>query len=251
MLGTRILRARAQLVNPAKSWHVARGMPRSLTLYVPEETSVRVIQCSPPSWMAYWVALEKGHQPRLVRLDFAKGEHKTSAMRALNPRGTIPVLEHDGHAVYETLAILSYLDDVLPGPELMPREPPARARALSLYHAAGELKNRGMAVFAYLMRNTPSSHDPTLEQLCNEMSQELGFWETLADERHYLAGEFSLVDCVVYPYLATARQLGFDLKAAAPRLARYCQRTAERPALIESTPRTWSEPLDVLKPYSP
>lgn len=54
--------------------------PQQITLYVPDPASVRVIQCSPPSWMVRWAVLEKRHVPRLVQLDFARGEHKTPQM---------------------------------------------------------------------------------------------------------------------------------------------------------------------------
>jgi glutathione S-transferase len=228
--------------------------PSALTLYVPDEASVRIIQCSPPSWMAHWVALEKGHRPELVRLDFAAGEHKSAQMLRRNPRGTIPVLEHEGHCVYETLAILSYLDGVLGGPRLMPTEAGARARALSLFHTAGELKNRGMALFAHIMRHAPERGDTELLTLRAGFVEELRFWNEFAragagagaGAGAYLVGDFSLVDCVVFPYLATAHQLGLQFQAPLAALSDYCDRVAQRPALQESRPRTWQSPLDLL-----
>jgi glutathione S-transferase len=40
----------------------------------------------------------------------------------------VPVLEHDGFALYETQAILRYLDRVLPTPSLTPADPRCAAR---------------------------------------------------------------------------------------------------------------------------
>src|SRR6185312_12786820 len=47
---------------------------------------------------------------------------------ARHPMGRVPVLEHDGFMLYETQAILRYLDRVLPTPLLTPRDPRAAGR---------------------------------------------------------------------------------------------------------------------------
>jgi glutathione S-transferase len=47
---------------------------------------------------------------------------------ALHPFGRMPILEHGDFQLYETQAILRYLDTVLPGPALTPREPRLAAR---------------------------------------------------------------------------------------------------------------------------
>src|SRR5712692_2720949 len=44
-----------------------------------------------------------------------------------HPFGRVPVLEHDGFMLYETQAILRYLDRVLPAPPLTPAAPKAAA----------------------------------------------------------------------------------------------------------------------------
>jgi len=49
-------------------------------------------------------------------------------LRALHPFGRVPVLEHDGFRVYETQAILDYVESAFDGPELAPRDAAARAR---------------------------------------------------------------------------------------------------------------------------
>ena len=69
---------------------------------------------------------EKGADYRLATL--AMGEGKTPAHLARQPFGRIPALEHGDFRLYETQAILRYLDAVLPGPSLRPAEPRALAR---------------------------------------------------------------------------------------------------------------------------
>lgn len=47
---------------------------------------------------------------------------------AHQPWGKIPALDHDGFSLYETPAILRYIDETFDGPALQPASPKARAR---------------------------------------------------------------------------------------------------------------------------
>lgn len=53
---------------------------------------------------------------------------KESAQVARHPFGRVPAFEHDGFALYETQAILRYIDRVFPGPLLQPADPRREAR---------------------------------------------------------------------------------------------------------------------------
>ena len=46
----------------------------------------------------------------------------------LHPFGRVPILDHDGFRVYETSAIVLYLEDLFPEPALLPKAPRERAR---------------------------------------------------------------------------------------------------------------------------
>ena len=54
--------------------------------------------------------------------------HKQPAHLARQPFGRMPALEHGDFTLYETQAILRYLDRVLPGPALTPSDPLEAAR---------------------------------------------------------------------------------------------------------------------------
>jgi glutathione S-transferase len=45
-----------------------------------------------------------------------------------HPFGRMPAIEHDGFKLYETQAILRYIDRIFPGPSLTPADPKAAAR---------------------------------------------------------------------------------------------------------------------------
>ena len=69
---------------------------------------------------------EKGAPYRFAQM--AMGEHKAPAHLARHPWGRIPVLDHSDFRLYETQAILRYLDAVLPEPRMRPAEPRDAAR---------------------------------------------------------------------------------------------------------------------------
>lgn len=56
------------------------------------------------------------------------GEHKQPDYLAKHPFGRVPAFEHDGFSIYETQAIIRYIDDVFPNPPLTPGNPKQRAR---------------------------------------------------------------------------------------------------------------------------
>lgn len=58
----------------------------------------------------------------------APGEHKQPEHLARHPFGRVPAFEHDGFTIYETQAIIRYVDDLLPTPPLTPDSAEARAR---------------------------------------------------------------------------------------------------------------------------
>jgi glutathione S-transferase len=69
---------------------------------------------------------EKGAEYELAAMGL--GTLKQEPHLSRHPFGRIPAFEHDGWMLYETQAIMRYVDDVVPGPRLQPKEPRAAAR---------------------------------------------------------------------------------------------------------------------------
>ncbi len=63
-----------------------------------------------------------------VPLNVLAGEPKQAEHLARHPFGKVPVLDHDGMRILETSAIVRYLNDILPGPSLVPASATDRAR---------------------------------------------------------------------------------------------------------------------------
>jgi glutathione S-transferase len=69
---------------------------------------------------------EKGAAYELAGMPFDTTKEEPHLSR--HPFGRIPAFEHDGWMLYETQAIMRYVDAVVPGPLLQPEEPRAAAR---------------------------------------------------------------------------------------------------------------------------
>src|SRR5260221_2133592 len=65
---------------------------------------------------------------RFVHLLKNGGQQHANAYSTVNPQQLIPTLVHDGHAIGQSLAIIEYLDEIVPQPPLLPRDAAGRAR---------------------------------------------------------------------------------------------------------------------------
>jgi glutathione S-transferase len=62
-------------------------------------------------------------------VDLTKGEQLAPAYRALNPQAALPLLEHAGLRLTQSLAIMEYLDETWPQAPLLPTDAAGRASA--------------------------------------------------------------------------------------------------------------------------
>ena len=90
---------------------------------------------SPFGWMARAALAEKGLKYEAVE---PRDRDTNPELRKLNPINRTPTLVDDGRAIFESFAILEYLDEKYPNPPLMPKDPVERAHA------------RAMALLGYL-----------------------------------------------------------------------------------------------------
>src|SRR3989304_701422 len=75
----------------------------------------------------------KGLSPEVIEVNLMKGHQRDPQFRAVNPMMALPALvDGEGPALFESLAIIEYLDEVHPKPPLLPSDPKARARVRGL-----------------------------------------------------------------------------------------------------------------------
>lgn len=149
---------------------------------------------------------EKGHDAEFVMVDIMKGEHKVPSYAAKQPFGVIPVLEDDGFSLYESRAIIRYLDARLEGPALTPKDLKDRARMeqyISIeqsYFSPASMKVIWNLLFKKMMGQEPDM--AAVEQGRIDVAKTFDVAERDLATREYLAGSaFSLADIVWAPYM--------------------------------------------------
>jgi len=65
-------------------------------------------------------------------IDILSGEQFEPGYAAVNAERVVPTFIHDGHSLFQSLAIIEYLDEIQPRPRLIPEDAKERAYARSL-----------------------------------------------------------------------------------------------------------------------
>ena len=143
-------------------------------------------------------------------VDLTKGEQRSAAHLARNPRGALPVLElDDGTHLTESLAIVEYLEELSPEPPMLGTTPLERARTRELERMAdlGVLIAAARVVHATRSPlGLPPSPDiaASAGQMLADTLRLLD--RRLADGRPFLAGaQLTIADCTLAAGLQFAR----------------------------------------------
>ncbi len=203
---------------------------------------------SPYAWRV-WLALEHKRIPyeRKV-LSFAAGDLKTPEFLALNPRGKVPVVADGALTLYESAAIVDYLEDAYPddGKRLFPGS--AIDRALirrQICEADNYLAPAGnRLVQRVLFTKQEEWNAQRIAAARDELVAELDRWGS-AIHGDYLAGPLSAADYTVYPLIALAlrcekKKPDLGLRAAIPqRLSAWMQGVERLPFFPQTWPAHW------------
>jgi glutathione S-transferase len=172
---------------------------------------------------------------------------------ARHPFGRVPVLEHDGLMLYETQAILRYLDRVLPQPALTPADPKRAARMDQvmnvndwyLFHDVGNV-----IVFQRVIGPRVMGRAPDEAAIAAAMPKALTVFKELAHllgDMPFFAGDrVSLADLMVAPAveLFTLTPEWSDLGAPYANLVAWLERMQERPSMKLTT---WERVAELAK----
>ena len=137
-------------------------------------------------------------------LSFAAGDTKKPAFMALNPRGRVPTIDDDGFVLYESTAIVEYLDEAYPGrgSPLFPGD--ARQRGVTRRLIA-EVDNYVYPAVDRIIDEAfkkPGEQDASrIEAGLEAVKTELALY-TRGIQGEYLAGLLSAADFALYPYIA-------------------------------------------------
>lgn len=179
---------------------------------------------------------EKGHEATFVLVDLAKGEQKSPAHLARQPFGVVPVLEaDDGTLLYESRAIIRYLDRVLPGTPLTPSQPRAfgwMEQFISVEQSYFSPAAMKIIMVELFHRGEGSEAAARVAEGRQGVQKALGVIEPVLGRQPFLAGDaFSLADVVWMPYLGyLAVTSGKDLVGPFPNVSAWWNRISARPS---------------------
>lgn len=186
---------------------------------------------------------EKGSDYRLHPI--APGAHKQPDYLERHPFGRVPAFEHDGFAIYETQAILRYLDNVFPSPPLTPGNPKSRARMnqaigiIECYYFPKAAAPIGFnRIIGPRLLGIPADEAAIAEAMPMARTCFAEF-ERLIGDKPYLTGEtFSLADIMLGAQLDLLCEAaeGRELIGETPRLEAWLKRTVARPSFAATEP---------------
>ena len=160
----------------------------------------------------------KGLDYDYIAINLAQDEQLKNEFLALNPQGLVPVLQADDLLLFQSPAILEWLEEVYPENPLLPKDAAGRMQVRALSAMIGcdihPLNNR--RVLQYL-RNELSVDEAEVIKWCNRWISE-GF---AALEKRLVAdktrGKFcyddspTFADCYLIPQVSSARRFEVDL----------------------------------------
>src|SRR5215472_6609199 len=156
-----------------------------------------------------------------------------------HPYGRIPAFEHDGWMLYETQAIMRYVDAVVPGLRLQPEEPRAAARMNQLMGITDWYVMRQVSIPITLNRvvaprfNRPMDEEEVVQAIPDARIC-IAEIARLLDGHTWMAGDtLSLADLVLAPHLSmfALAPEGAQILQEHQNLTRWLARMEARPSM--------------------
>ena len=204
---------------------------------------------SPFSWKVH-LALEHRKIPHTLKvLSFQEGDMKKPAFKAINPRGQVPTIVEDGYALWESAAILEYLDDRFPqGEKLFPGEAKERARIRRIAREADEYcYKEGVSpiTIEYFWKDGNPPDENVVKTSRDKVAEELDYLAGQLRGETFADGALTAADFTLYPFVAFCKRITFrkpesKLTDAIPaKIAAWAKRIESQPWFDKTYPPHW------------
>jgi glutathione S-transferase len=165
-------------------------------------------------------------------------------IRAIHPFGKMPVLRHGDVELFESKAIVTWLDRSFPAPFVLPTEPRLAALTEQWVSLVNTVIDRTLIrtyLFAYIAPGTPDGkpNRPAIEAVMPAVREQVAVLDKAVEKTGYLVGgQFTFADINLMPILHRLQQApeGKRAVAGAPNLAAYYARHAARPSFQRTDP---------------
>jgi glutathione S-transferase len=203
---------------------------------------------SPPAWRV-WLALEYKRLPyELKLLSFDAGDLKRPEFLALNPRGRVPTIVDGDFALFESNAIVEYLEEQYPAtPPLFPGSTRERARVRRWISEIDDGIARATHDLAVLVFGSAREQRDAAELAAarKAVQDELEFIAGQMAGDHLAGHRLTAADFALYPHVALLARLdkrepGLELGASQPaRLREWAGRIEALPFFDKTLPPHW------------
>jgi glutathione S-transferase len=155
---------------------------------------------------------------------------------SLNPYGRVPTLEEDDFVLFESTAILNYLEATRPPPTLVSADAPSRALLDMHMKLCGLQLTRYAGAIIFPKRFLPKErwNNAAMADAKAEIEKHFAILEKHLPNRSYLvAQQFSLADVCYVPFLQLLPLMEITSPGAT---AAWTQRLLARPSAVSTRP---------------
>jgi len=180
--------------------------------------------------------IEKQISCELQELDLPAREHRSDWYAKLNPYTRVPTLVEDGFVLFESSAILMYLEATHPSPPLIPGDARGRATVDQHLRLCDAQLGRYAGAILFPRRFLPRERwDPVaMEAAKQEIGTHLAIVERQLEDRSYLVGDcFTLADIAYLPFLHFIPLMEVSV---GPRVSAWSERVLARPSAKATVP---------------
>lgn len=187
------------------------------------------------------IALNLKNAEYLIRpVNLLADGHESADYRKINPQGLVPALVTDGRVLIQSTAITEYLEEQIPKPPLLPRDPHQRAavRGMCQLIACDIHPLNNLRVLNYLQAGICCSDIAVNEWYRHWIGKGFHALETLlANHRgDYCIGEsITMADVFLVPQVYNAVRFDCDLQPF-PNIREIADRLLEQPAFEQAVP---------------
>jgi glutathione S-transferase len=194
-------------------------------------------------WSVRLALAEKGVTHVLVDVPF--GQQREPPHLARHPFGKVPAFEHDGLALYETQAIMRYVEEAFAGPPLQPEDTKLFARmnqVIGIIDAYGWPSMVGAILFNRILKPRFLGAEPDEAAIAAALPRArlvLSEIDRLMGDNPFLVHQYlSLADLLAFPLLYFFARVpdGAGPVAEHPKLAGWLKRIEGRQSVAATKP---------------
>jgi glutathione S-transferase len=181
-------------------------------------------------------------------------EHKSPQMLAMNPRGRLPVLRDGDYVVFESLAVLYYLEQKYPEPRLFGHSPEEAGVIMRVMVEFQTYIEPDLMLIVAELRQPVPRIGPALTRAMHTVAREARTIEGRLSKGDWIVGDApSAADLFIYPCIRVlhrallrpgAQELASRFMPAEvhyPQLARWLRRMEALPGYERTLPPGWQK----------